>query len=95
MPLLPEERIGNPRNGTGVGRDLSCIEQLEGRLSCADGRADKRPGPTTTTTTLQGMGGGEQQPSKLEFPSTSICFTHSFSRRLGEVKDLGSCPQEA
>lgn len=40
-------------------------------------------------------GGGEQQPSKLEFPSTSICFTHSFSRRLGEVKDLGSCPQEA
>lgn len=58
MPLLPEERIGNPRNGTGVGRDLSCIEQLEGRLSCADGRADKRPGPTTTTTTLQGMGGG-------------------------------------
>lgn len=64
LPLLSEERIGNPGKGAGVGRGLSCTEQLEYRLSCADGPTDEASNPPTP---LQGLRVGrklDQQAGK-------------------------------
>lgn len=41
----------------GVGRGLSCTEQLEYRLSCADGPTDEASNPPTP---LQGLGVGRR-----------------------------------
>lgn len=94
LPLLSKERIRNPGKGAGVGRGLSSTEQLEHRLSCADGPTDKASNPPTP---LQGLGvcvwGGG--PASWKISSSSIYFTLYLSRRVGEVRNLDSCPQEA
>lgn len=72
LTLLSKEMIRNPGKGAGVGRGLSSTEQLEHRLSCADGPTDKASNPQHHSRGWEFVEGGVAQQAGKSPP---VLFT--------------------